>query len=93
MENNNKQINIKENETENEKENKEIGLNFDSSKIFKSKLKRIAYFSIGSLILLAVIVNVAKGKKTKLEPISTRETMELDAGTKAIDTDNTRFHL
>lgn len=87
MENNNKQINIKENETENEKENKEIGLNFDSSKIFKSKLKRIAYFSIGGLILLAVIVNVAKGKKTKLEPISTRETMELDAGTKAIDTD------
>lgn len=87
MENNNKQINIKENETENEKENKEIGLNFDSSKIFKKKLKRIAYFSIGGLILLAVIVNVAKGKKTKLEPISTRETMELDAGTKAIDTD------
>lgn len=81
MENNNNQIEIKNTESE------EIGPSYDSNKIFKNKLKKIAYLSIGSLIFLVVIVGLAKGRKEKLDPVSTKETIELDAGSKATDTD------
>ena len=60
---------------------------FDSRKIFNSHLKKIIFISFGGLCLLAIAINVFKAKQAKLLPISTSQTMELDAGSKAADTD------
>jgi conjugal transfer pilus assembly protein TraB len=64
-----------------------IDVAFDSRKIFKDKLKKIIIFSIGGIVLLTLIIGAFKGKKAKLESFPASQTMDLDAGSKATDTD------
>ena len=60
---------------------------FNSRKIFDSKLKKIMFIGIGGICLLVLTINIFKAKQAKLLPISSNQTMELDAGSKATDTD------
>ena len=60
---------------------------FNSRKIFNGKLKKIMFIGIGGICLLVLAINIFKAKQAKLSPISSNQTMELDAGSKATDTD------
>lgn len=60
---------------------------FNSRKIFNGKLKKIVIISIGGICLFGFGINIFKDKQTKVAPVVTSQTMDLDAGSKAADTD------
>lgn len=65
-----------------------IEVNFDSRKIFKKKLRIIILSVVGILISLILVVGAFKGKREKIiQQEDGRQLMELDAGSKATDTD------
>ncbi len=60
---------------------------FDSRKIFNTNLKKIILALVGGIFIVILFVGTFKGKKAKLDPINESDTMDLDAGTIAADTD------
>ena len=60
---------------------------FDSRKIFSAKLKKIILLLIGGVCLIIVAISIFKGKQAKLVQPLTSQAMDLDAGSKATDTD------
>lgn len=60
---------------------------FDSRKIYKATIKKIGLITLAGVCVLALGMNIFKAKKAKQNPISTSQTMDLDAGSKAVDTD------
>lgn len=84
MENNN--IDSNENVINEVVENNEV--TFDSRTIFKRKLKIILLISLGGVIFLSLVIGAFKGKKTKIvQDLGNMQIMDLDAGSKATDTD------
>jgi len=83
-------------------ENKNVGLNknvieavvednettFDSRKIFNKKLKMILVYGSVAIIVLILVIGSFKGKREKIiQQENNNQTMDLDAGSKAADTD------
>lgn len=60
---------------------------FDSRKIFNNNLKKISLLSIGAVCLIILAISIFKTKQAKLEQPLTSQAMDLDAGSKATDTD------
>ncbi|MCT4635279.1 MAG: TraB/VirB10 family protein [Rickettsiales bacterium] len=60
---------------------------FDSRKIYKATVKKLGIIGLVGICIIAVGMNAFKSKKSKENPISTSQTMDLDAGSMAADTD------
>ena len=73
------------NSEETENEAKTAG--FNSRIIFNNKIKKIIFISLGGLCIVILTMNIIKTKQAKLMPELTSQTMDLDAGSKAADTD------
>ena len=82
----NKNIDLNENIIEAVAEDN--GVTFDSRKIFNKKLKMILVYGSVAIIVLVLAIGSFKGKKAKIiQQENNNQTMELDAGSKATDTD------
>ena len=73
------------NSEETENEAKTAG--FNSRLIFNNKIKKIIFISLGGLCIVILTMNIIKTKQAKLMPELTSQTMDLDAASKAADTD------
>ena len=83
-----KEITVNDNLLDTEDENTNTkAASFDSRQIFRAKLKKISFLSLGGFCFLVLAISIFKNKNVEQAPISTSQTMDLDAGTKATDTD------